>query len=82
MKTIAQLRADKGINQNEMAKILGVAESTLSQYETGARTLPYTTANKIAAILDVSIDEIFLPTRFTVSKRKEREVIADGETNG
>lgn len=73
MKSIVELRSEKGITQQELAKILGIAESTLSYYETGQRQLPYVTANKIAAILDVRIDEIFLPTRFTVSKIKEKK---------
>lgn len=71
MKSLAELRQQRGITQIEMAKILGIADSTLSQYETGQRTLPVNIAKKIAAILDVSIEDIFLPVKFTVSKTKK-----------
>lgn len=74
MNKIAKLRAEKGITQSEMAKILGVGAPTLSQYESGQRSIPIGTAKKIATILDVEIKDIFLPIRYSVSKTEKESV--------
>lgn len=70
MITIADRRKAKGITQEEMAKILGIADSTLSLYESGGRSIPSDIAKKIAVILDAEVSDIFLPLRFTLSKQK------------
>ena len=70
MITIADRRKAKGITQEEMAKILGIADSTLSLYESGGRSIPSDIAKKIAVILDAEVEDIFLPLRFTLSKQK------------
>lgn len=70
MITIADRRKAKGITQEEMAKILGIADSTLSLYESGGRSIPSDIAKKIAVILDVEVSDIFLPLRFTLSKQR------------
>lgn len=68
MKDLASLRQEKGKTQKQMAKILGIGISTYNQYENSQRNIPYEVAKKIADILSVQVEEIFLPVRFTVSK--------------
>lgn len=53
---IKELRTRIGIQQKDMASALGIGQSTLSQYETGARQPDYATLQKIANYFDVSID--------------------------
>lgn len=67
-KNLAEIREDKKKTQQEMADMLGIAVSTYCQYETGKRNLPVEIVNKISKILNININDIFLPTRFTVSK--------------
>ena len=70
-KSIEKLRKDKNISQVEMAQKLGLPVSTYNVYENGNRKVPEEIARKIAYILDVEIEYIFLPATFTVSKSKE-----------
>jgi DNA-binding XRE family transcriptional regulator len=69
-KTLADIRNDCGYTQEQMSNFLDIAVSTYNQYEKGTRNVPKIIANRTAEILNVPIDEIFLPTRFTVSKTK------------
>lgn len=71
MTSLASLRKKAGITQEEMAQNLGIGISTYNQYENSQRNIPYQIAEKIAKILNVSVDQIFLPTKFTVSKINE-----------
>ena len=48
---IKELRTRIGIQQKDMASALGIGQSTLSQYETGARQPDYATLQKIANYL-------------------------------
>jgi len=61
-ETIAQrlvrLRREKGITQVEMAQLLGVSQSVVSDYERGGLRLHGELIAKVAEILGVSADEI------------------------
>ena len=67
-KNLAEIREGEKKTQQEMADLLGIAVSTYCQYETGKRNLPAEIVNRISKILNIDINDIFLPTRFTVSK--------------
>lgn len=62
------MRKQKGLSQQGMASRLGIAPSTYNQYETGSRKVPADVAEKIGSILEVEVSQIFLATKFTVSK--------------
>ena len=70
MTKLADLRKEKGLTQEVMAKKLTIGLSTYNQYENLQRGIPFKTAVKIASILNVSVEDIFLPIKFTVSKTK------------
>ncbi|MBW0770666.1 helix-turn-helix transcriptional regulator [Mammaliicoccus lentus] len=55
---IKKFRKIKGINQKEFATKIGVSNVVLSRYENGIRTPDNATQNKIADILDISLDEL------------------------
>lgn len=65
---LAELRINKKKTQEQMAKMLEIGVSTYNQYENSQRNIPYDIAKKIAEILEVEVEDIFLPVRFTVSK--------------
>lgn len=69
-KTLSNIRKNKGLSQEDIAGQLGVGISTYCQYETGKRSIPYDVVDKLCKILDIKKDEIFLPTKFTLSKHK------------
>jgi transcriptional regulator with XRE-family HTH domain len=55
---LAQLRKDKGITQIELAERLGLSQPMISDYERGELRLHGELIMQIAAILDVTADEI------------------------
>lgn len=68
MSQLANIRKKAGYTQEGMAKILGVGLSTYNQYENSQRSVPSDIAERISEILKVPQEQIFLPTKFTVSK--------------
>lgn len=56
MNNIREIRKSRGFTLKELGSRIGVAESTMSLYETGARSLDYDTLKKISDILDCPID--------------------------
>lgn len=53
---LKQLRLQKNITQEQLAKHLGIPRSTYSNYEYGNREPDANTLNKIADYFDVSVD--------------------------
>lgn len=51
-----RIRRDK--SQAEVARVAGITQASLSNYETGKRELPLATALNVAAALDVSLGEL------------------------
>ena len=57
---IVQIRQERGIRQDELAKALGVSRQTISSLENG-RYDPYILlAHQIAKLFEMSIEEVFL----------------------
>ncbi len=56
MNRIKDLRAEKSVSQNELAKALGLTQQAISAYENGLREPDLETLQKIADFFDVSID--------------------------
>lgn len=56
MLKIRELRKKCGITMKELGAAIGVAESTISQYETGKRQPDYETLLKIAEFFGVTTD--------------------------
>lgn len=56
MNRIRELRKESGLTLKELGSKIGVAESTLSLYETGGREPDYSTLLKIANFFRVSTD--------------------------
>lgn len=56
MKMLRILRKNKGLSMKELGEIIGVAESTVSQYETGKREPDFETLLKLGEYFNVSVD--------------------------
>ena len=56
---IEQIRKERGIRQEEFAKLLGVSRQTISSLETGRYNPSIFLAHKIAKFFDMTIEEVF-----------------------
>ena len=56
METLRLLRKEKGLSMKELGETLGLAESTISQYETGKREPNQATLRALADYFHVTID--------------------------
>lgn len=59
MNRLKQLRKSKGMNQSSLADIFGVKQNTVSNWESGVRSIDISTAEKLADYFDCSIDYLF-----------------------
>ena len=57
---IEQIRKERGIRQEEFAKLLGVSRQTISSLETGRYNPSIFLAHKIAKFFDMTLEEVFL----------------------
>ena len=53
---LRELRKNAGLSQKEFAKIFGAAQNTVSQWETGTRSIDDKTLCELAAYFGVSVD--------------------------
>ncbi len=58
LQRIRDLREDRDMTQNELAKVLSISQRTLSHYEMGTRSMPIDTLKKAAEFFDCSVDYI------------------------
>ena len=57
---IEEIRKERGIRQEEFAKILGVSRQTISSLENGRYNPSITLAYKIANCFEMTIEEVFI----------------------
>lgn len=57
---IEEIRKEKGILQDELAKKLGVSRQTISSLERGRYNPSIFLAHKIAVYFDMTIEDIFI----------------------
>ncbi|MBE6810352.1 MAG: helix-turn-helix transcriptional regulator [Ruminococcaceae bacterium] len=57
---IEEIRKQKGITQEDFAKVLGVSRQTISSLETGRYNPSIFLAYKIARCFNMTIEEIFI----------------------
>ena len=55
---LRKARSDKGLKQKDVAQVLDVAHSMVSQYETGANTPTLEAAATLAGLYGLSLDEL------------------------
>ena len=57
---IEEIRKEKGIRQDELAKHMGVSRQTISSLENGRYNPSILLAYKIARYFDMTIEDVFL----------------------
>lgn len=58
MKLLKELRQKKGLTQAQLARVLCVSQTMISQYEKGERTPTLKRAKVLAGYLGVSLDDL------------------------
>ena len=57
---IEEIRKERGVRQEELAKFMGVSRQTISSLENGRYNPSITLAYKIAKYFDMTIEEVFV----------------------
>ena len=57
---IEEIRKERGIRQDEFAKLMGVSRQTISSLENGRYNPSIFLAYKIAKYFDMTIEEVFI----------------------
>lgn len=57
---IEEMRNEKGVRQEELARAMGVSRQTISSLENGRYNPSITLAYRIARYFDKSIEEVFI----------------------
>lgn len=52
MENLRKIRKARGLTQKQLAELVGVGESSISQYESGGKTPSFEIALKLAEVLD------------------------------
>ncbi len=74
MKMLAVIRKERGLTQTEVAKYLSIAPSTYCMYENRKISIPKVIAEKLATLLEIQIDKIFLCHIFIVNELDEVDI--------
>jgi transcriptional regulator with XRE-family HTH domain len=67
---ISSLRKQKGLNRNELGKIVGTSGAVIGRYERDEITPSVEIAKKMADALDVSLDYLAGSTNFVIQEKK------------
>lgn len=59
MTKLELARRAKGLTQQELEKLTGVTQVTISKAETGKAKSSYSSAKKLAAVLEIPMEELF-----------------------
>ena len=73
-EVIKKIRTQKNISQDQLAQILGIPRSSVSQIENGGRELSFVEFQKILALFEVSFEEFMAynePKKQTVSSKSK-----------
>lgn len=62
--TLKQFRENKGLSQTELGSLVGLKQTTISQYESGSRKPNLAIAKKLSDALEISLDEFFCSLTF------------------
>ena len=74
-ETIASLRKQKGMTQNELAEKMNVTDKAVSKWERDLSCPDINTISKLADILDVSVEELLKAKKKDDSNTKMKDLI-------
>lgn len=59
MKSLEQIRTDKGVSKTAICRHLGISRPTYDAYESNPQTMKVSTAKSLAEYLGVDVTDIF-----------------------
>ena len=74
-ETIAYLRKEKGMTQNELAEKMNVTDKAVSKWERDLSCPDINTISKLADILDISVEELLKAKKKENSNIKMKDLI-------
>lgn len=74
-ETIATLRKEKGMTQNELAERMDVTDKAVSKWERDLSCPDVNTISKLADILDISVKELLKTKKQDYSNNKIKDLI-------
>ena len=74
-ETIAYLRKEKGMTQNELAEKMNVTDKAVSKWERDLSCPDINTISKLADILDVSVEELLKAKKKEDSNTKMKDLV-------
>lgn len=74
---IKQLRVERGLTQDDLAKILNYGRTAISNYESGRSEPSYTDLKKIADFFNVSIDYLLFRSNIRNPYKETPETVED-----
>ena len=74
-ETIASLRKNKGMTQNELAEKMNVTDKAVSKWERDLSCPDINTISKLADILDISVEELLKVKKKENSNTKMKDLI-------
>lgn len=74
-ETIATLRKEKGMTQNELAERMNVTDKAVSKWERDLSCPDVNTISKLADILDISVKELLKTKKQDYSNNKIKDLI-------
>lgn len=77
MNRLAELRKSNGLSQQQFAKIFGVAQNTVSNWENGNRLVDTENLQKIADYFGVTTDYILCRDSKPISQSSTEKAVSD-----
>lgn len=74
MTEIEKIRKNRGYTQQFMAESIETSIGCYNMYENNQRKIPKEKAVLIAKVLECQIHDIFIPSNFTASENRAKEV--------
>ncbi len=77
--SIKKIREEKGFSQEELAKKLNVAQSTVGMWESGKRTPKLDELNRLARVLKITVNRLIGQSKERKVELISNEIYVDGE---
>jgi len=78
-ESIKKIREEKGFSQEELAKKLDVAQSTIGMWESGKRTPKLDELNRLSRVLNITINRLIGQMKERKVELVKDEIYVDGE---
>jgi Response regulators consisting of a CheY-like receiver domain and a winged-helix DNA-binding domain len=77
--SIKKIREEKGFSQEELAKKLNLAQSTIGMWESGKRTPKLDELNRLARVLNITVNRLIGQAKERKVELVKNEIFVDGE---